>query len=59
MAKGDAAQKKVIAQQVEKVFPPAVSRMTDVVPDIYRSAAFKNGWIELKTDLLERVSGCG
>ena len=51
ISKGDSGQKKVIAQQVEKVYPQAVSRMTDVVPDIYRKAAFKDGWIELKTDL--------
>jgi hypothetical protein len=49
--KGSRPQKKVIAQQVEKVFPEAVSHTTDVVPDIYRKAPYKGGWIELATDL--------
>jgi hypothetical protein len=48
---GSAKQKKVIAQQVETVFPQAVSKSRDVVPDIYIKAAVKDGWIELKTDL--------
>jgi hypothetical protein len=43
--------KKVIGQQVERVFPQAVSRLTDVVPDIYQPASFKDGWVELATDL--------
>ncbi|HEY1055197.1 MAG TPA: tail fiber domain-containing protein, partial [Emticicia sp.] len=32
---GNKTFKKVIAQQVEKVYPQAVSQITDVVPDIY------------------------
>lgn len=48
---GSGKQKKVIAQQVESVFPQAVSKSCDVVPDIYIKAAVKDGWIELKTDL--------
>jgi hypothetical protein len=51
IGKGDALHKKVIAQQVKKVFPLAVSKHTDVVPDIYRPASLTNGWIELTTDL--------
>jgi hypothetical protein len=51
VGKGNRPQKKVIAQQVEKVFPQAVSQTTDVVPDIYRKAPIHNGWIELATDL--------
>jgi hypothetical protein len=51
LSKGNAPQKKVIAQQVEKVFPQAVSKQTDVVPDIYQVAATKDGWVELATDL--------
>jgi len=43
--------KKVIAQQVERVFPQAVSRSTLVVPDIYEAATFRDGWTSLKTDL--------
>ena len=49
--KGNRPQKKVIAQQVEKVYPEAVRNTTDVIPDIYRKAAIKGGWIEVATDL--------
>ncbi len=49
--KGSQPQKKVIAQQVEKVFPQAISKVTDVVPDIFRKATCKDGWVELATDL--------
>lgn len=48
---GTTAQKKVIAQQVEKVFPQAVSKTTDVVPDIMKLAEIKAGWVNLTTDL--------
>jgi hypothetical protein len=43
--------KKVIGQQVETVYPQAVKRSTDVVPDIYQKAPIKDGWVELATDL--------
>jgi len=43
--------KKLIAQQVEKVFPQAVSKHTDAVPDIYKKAVIKDGWIMLATSL--------
>jgi hypothetical protein len=49
--RGDKSHKKVIAQQVEKVFPQAVNKITDVVPDIYQRAAVKDGWIALSTNL--------
>lgn len=48
---GRHAQKKLIAQQVEQVFPQAVTQRTDVVPDIYAAASVKDGWLELETDL--------
>ncbi|HXP62563.1 MAG TPA: tail fiber domain-containing protein [Dongiaceae bacterium] len=51
IAHGGRAQKKVIGQQVETVFPQAVSRRTDVVPDLFKKAELKEGWIELATDL--------
>ncbi|MFY9343633.1 MAG: hypothetical protein WAT39_14145 [Planctomycetota bacterium] len=51
VAKGKRAQKKLIAQQVEGVFPQAVGRSTDVVPDIYQMAPVKDGWVTLATDL--------
>jgi hypothetical protein len=56
--KGDALHKKVIAQQLEQVFPQAISKQTDVVPDIYQQASLLDGWIILATDLKkgERVN---
>lgn len=51
LAKGTHCYKKVIAQQVEEVFPQAVSTITDVVPDIYQRADMKDGWVQLATDL--------
>ena len=51
LTKGNAPQKKVIAQQLEKVYPRAVSRSTDVVPDIYVKASRDKEWIQLATDL--------
>jgi hypothetical protein len=50
-AKGAEAQKKVIAQQVKKVFPQATSMHTDVVPDVYQTATIRDGWVTLATDL--------
>ena len=51
ISKGTGKQKKVIAQQVETVFPQAVNRTTDAVPDIYKKAPIANGWVEFATDL--------
>jgi hypothetical protein len=51
IGKGTHAYKKVIAQQVEKVFPQAVSSMTDVIPDIYQQADMKAGNITLASTL--------
>ena len=51
IGRGDAPHKKVIAQQVEKVFPQAVGQQTNTVPDIYRSATIQDGWVALQTDL--------
>jgi hypothetical protein len=51
IGKGSGLHKKVIAQQVEKVFPEAVSQMTNVVPDIYAKAVVKDGWVALNTTL--------
>lgn len=39
------AHKKLIAQQVEKVYPQAVSKTTGTVPDIYCLATAKDGFI--------------
>ena len=51
VAHGKGTQKKVIAQQVETIYPQAVLQTTGVVPDLYKKAAVKNGWVELVTDL--------
>jgi hypothetical protein len=51
VANGAAPQKKVLGQQVEKVYPQAVHLGTEVVPDIYEKASVRDGWIELATDL--------
>ena len=61
IAKGNGPQKKVIAQQVERVYPQAVTKSTDVVPDLYRKATLRDGWVEMATDLRvgERVKLIG
>lgn len=51
IARGNGNYKKVIGQQVEKVFPQAVHKATDVVPDIYQQASIRDGWVALATDL--------
>ncbi len=51
VARGNRPQKKVIAQQVETIYPQAVSRSTDVVPDVFKKAVVKDGWVELASDL--------
>ncbi|MBP6732686.1 MAG: tail fiber domain-containing protein, partial [Chitinophagales bacterium] len=51
LAKSNKEIKKVIAQQVEQVYPQAVTKITDVVPDIYKLAEVKNGRVELQNDL--------
>ena len=51
LGQGAGKQKKVIAQQVEKAYPQAVSRGTGVVPDIYRKAEMKDAWVMLATNL--------
>lgn len=48
---GTGSQKKVIAQEVEQVYPQAVQRTTDVVPDIFQRASIKDGWVILATTL--------
>ena len=50
-AKGNHPNKKVIAQQVEKVYPQAVSKITDVVPDIYQLADCENGLIKIENNV--------
>ena len=51
VAKGDKVQKKVIAQELEKVYPNAVKQIKGVVPDIYKVSSMKDGTIQMKNDL--------
>ena len=51
IGRGNGTYKKAIGQQIEKVFPQAVTRVTDVVPDIYQQASICDGWIALATEL--------
>lgn len=51
IGKGTGTNKKVIAQQVEKVYPQAVSTITDVIPDIYTLTKIKDGRVILKNTL--------
>ena len=52
IGKGNRPYKKIIAQQVYKKYPQAVSNIiTEVVPEIYQSAEIIDGWIKLKTTL--------
>ena len=48
---GSSKNKKVIAQQVEKVFPQAVRKLESPIPDIFATAAITNGWVQLATNL--------
>jgi hypothetical protein len=51
VARGNRPYKKVIAQQVAEVYPQAISKHTDVVPDIYQKATIENGWVKVDADL--------
>jgi len=48
---GDKHKKGLIAQEVEEIFPDAITKNTGVVPDIYKLAPCKDGWVSLATDL--------
>lgn len=54
-AKQPAVHKKVIAQQVEEIFPQAVSRAEGPVPDLMTSATAKAGFVPLDGKVLARV----
>jgi hypothetical protein len=51
VAHGVGNSKKLIAQEVESVYPQAVSRTRGVVPDIFQQASHHDGWITLTTNL--------
>ena len=48
---GDKPVKKAIAQQLEEVYPQAVSKSTNCIPDIYLLADCNAGKIEIKNNL--------
>jgi hypothetical protein len=48
---GSIPQKKVIAQQVESVYPQAVTKGRGEIPDIYQNASVRDGWVEINSDL--------
>lgn len=52
IGKGDISFKKLIAQQVEAVFPQAVTKTNSVIPNVYELAlktVFKNGELTITT----------
>jgi hypothetical protein len=61
VSNGNRPVKKAIAQQVETVYPQAVSKTTGVIPDIYQRASLKDGWVKLAANLKvgERVKLIG
>lgn len=48
---GNKQFKKVIAQELKEVYPTAVSKSVNIIPDIYKNASAQQGWIVLDTDL--------
>ncbi len=51
IGKGNKVYKKLIAQELETVYPNAVSRIKDEVPDIFKTAEIKNGKITIANNL--------
>lgn len=49
---GNAISKKVIAQEVEKVYPNAVRKTKGFIPDIYSMSTIKSGKITVKNNLI-------
>jgi hypothetical protein len=50
---GTDAYKKVIAQQVESVYPLAVSNTTNFIPNVYELTQMENGKVNVETNLEE------
>ena len=48
---GGERQKKVIAQQVEGVYPQAITKSKGAIPDIYKAAEIHDRWVHLETSL--------
>lgn len=47
IGKGNGQHKKVIAQQIESVYPQAVNKITDCIPDIYQLTTIENSFVSL------------
>lgn len=48
--RGNQLYKKVIAQQVEQVYPLAVTtKQTEIIPNVYQLSTIQNGWISVNT----------
>jgi hypothetical protein len=45
IAKGNKVFKKVIAQEVDKIYPMAVSKSSEFVPNLYRVCSINNGFV--------------
>jgi trimeric autotransporter adhesin len=50
---GNKAYKKVIAQELKTIYPQAVSLSTNFIPNIYKAAAVKDNWVDLKADVIK------
>ena len=48
---GNQQFKKVIAQQIEEVFPQAVNTMTNFIPNVYATAMVEKGMVSLEGDI--------
>lgn len=44
---GHGQHKKVIGQQIARIFPQAVKTHTDVIPNIFRPATISGAWVQL------------
>ena len=51
VSKGDGVHKKVIAQELELIYPQAVNKIKGVVPNIYKLATIRNGTVEVDNQL--------
>ena len=51
IAEGNKKYKKVIAQQVEEVFPLAVGRRSNFIPNVYKKTTLTNGRMPIENDL--------
>jgi hypothetical protein len=51
ISEGNKKYKKVIAQQVEKVFPLAVGRTSNFIPNVYKKITLTNGRMPIENDL--------